>query len=396
MKARNRDLLYPMNPPAARKIIAPPDPNPYIPLQSFITGGAMRLKAILSLALASLLGNGHLAAQEIRVVSPDQSVQFKLFAPNGRLRFAVTRDKTPIIESSPLVLTLDGTEITEGTGIGDVKTYELNEKYPWRGGHSVAVNHCKGATVPVKHAKSNLNYTIEIRAFNDGVAFRYIIPPGMKEMRVPDEATVFVVPDGSTAWYHDLNGHYEGVHEKKAVADAKAGEWAAPPLTIKLPGGGGYASITEAALVNYSGMALQADGHRSFKLVLGHNHPVSYPFRLRYSQEDIDRLSKPAAIKGAITTPWRVTLVGKDLNTLVIADVVHNLCPPPDSTLFPKGFDTEWIRPGRAVWKYMDGGQNSLEGMKEFCRLAGQLGFEHNIVEGFWKKWSDAELKELV
>jgi alpha-glucosidase len=89
-------------------------------------------------------------------------------------------------------------------------------------------------------------------------------------------------------------------------------------------------------------------------------------------------------------------MVGPDLNTLVNCDMVPNLCPPPDAKLFPKGLQTEWIKPGRAVWKYLDGGQNTLEGMKEFCRLAGELGFEHNILEGFWSRWSDADLKDLV
>ncbi|HUG91784.1 MAG TPA: glycoside hydrolase family 97 catalytic domain-containing protein, partial [Planctomycetaceae bacterium] len=49
-----------------------------------------------------------------------------------------------------------------------------------------------------------------------------------------------------------------------------------------------------------------------------------------------------------------------------------------------------------AVWRYLDGGDRSFEGMKEFCRLAGELGFEHNILEGFWRRWSDEQLRELV
>jgi alpha-glucosidase len=47
-----------------------------------------------------------------------------------------------------------------------------------------------------------------IRAYNDGVAFRHVIP-GNKESRIPDEDTRFVLPAGSTLWYHDLRGHYE-------------------------------------------------------------------------------------------------------------------------------------------------------------------------------------------
>jgi alpha-glucosidase len=89
-------------------------------------------------------------------------------------------------------------------------------------------------------------------------------------------------------------------------------------------------------------------------------------------------------------------MIGTDLNTLVNCDIIHNVSPPPDKTLFPRGSNTDWVRPGRAVWKYLDGGENTLEGMKEFSMLAGQLGFEYNVVEGFWQKWTEDQMRELV
>jgi len=42
------------------------------------------------------------------------------------------------------------------------------------------------------------------------------------------------------------------------------------------------------------------------------------------------------------------------------------------------------------------GGENTLEEMREFSRLAGELGFEYNLIEGFWQKWTPQELKEFV
>jgi Alpha/beta hydrolase domain/Glycoside hydrolase 97/Glycosyl-hydrolase 97 C-terminal, oligomerisation len=89
-------------------------------------------------------------------------------------------------------------------------------------------------------------------------------------------------------------------------------------------------------------------------------------------------------------------MVARDLNTLVNSDVVHNLAAPPDSKLFPQGVKTAWLKPGRAVWRYLDGGENTLDGIKEFSRLAGELGFEYQVVEGQWQKWTDAELRDLV
>jgi alpha-glucosidase len=338
------------------------------------------------------LATGGVAGSEPTVVSPDGAVHIKISIHQGRLHHEVAFRGKPVIERSPLSVTVDAKDITEGVALGNIDRCQVKETYPWRGVHAEAINHCNGAAVTVN--ASGITYTLELRAFNDGVAFRYVVP-GTTALRVPDEATRFVLPAGSTTWYHDFHGHYEGVHAKKEIGGMKAGEWAAPPLTFKLPGDAGYASITEAALVNYSGMGLKADGQRGFQVVLGHQHPVSYPFELRF-KEDIARLSTPAAVAGDIVSPWRVVMIGADLNALVNCDIVHNLCPPPDPKLFPKGMHTDWLKPGRAVWKFLDGGENTLAGMKEFCQLGGQLGFEHHVVEGFWRRWSDAELKELV
>ena len=74
----------------------------------------------------------------------------------------------------------------------------------------------------------------------------------------PDEATTFKLPSGSMTWAHDLHGHYEATYVRRVIDDVPTGDWAAPPVTYKLPGNGGYASITEAALTNYAGMALHA------------------------------------------------------------------------------------------------------------------------------------------
>jgi alpha-glucosidase len=333
------------------------------------------------------------------------SAATELASPNGKVRFAlhvdreshssfdiVANDKV-VIERSRFGIVVDEVDLSQGNELKQIDRYEVNEHYPWRGVHAWATNHCRGAKVQLTHTKGKSDYTLEVRAFNDGVAFRHIVP-GADKVRIPDEATKFILPADSTLWTHDLGGHYEDVHDKKALAEVKADEWAAPPLTFKLAGGG-YASITEATLVNYSGMALQADGQRGFSIGLGHRHPISYPYRLRYSN-DIARVSKPAGISGAITSAWRVVIIAPDLNGLVNSDVVHSLCPPPDPKFFPKGMQTEWIKPGRAVWRYLDGGRNTFEEMKEFSRMAGELGFEYHVIEGFWSRWPDEQLKELA
>ena len=273
---------------------------------------------------------------------------------------------------------------------------EVKETYRWSGVRSTAVSHSNRAKLSLTNDLTSTAYTLEVRVFNDGVAFRHVIPGDVAVSRVPDEYSTFNLPAGSTVWYAGMEGHYEAPYLKKDAAAVEPGEWAGPPLTFELPHNGGYASITEANLVNYSGMGLEANGRGGWVIGLGHRQPLNYPFELRYGREEGKRLGKAAAIAGEITTPWRVVMIGGDLNALVTSTILPNLCPPPDPSLFPDGIKTSWVKPGRAVWRYVDGGPQGVEGMKEFSRLAGQLGFEYHIIEGVWRKWTMDERRDVV
>ncbi len=354
----------------------------------------MKTRAVLSLCALLAVSLPALGAGQLTVSSPDGRVQFQLAtSAAGSLEYSVTFGGKAIIETSPIGIVVDKVNLAEGAEIGDAERYQVDEKYPWNGVHTPAIDHCNGARVAVKHVKSGTAYTLEIRAYDDGVAFRHVVPG--EGTRVPDEASAFKLPNGTTLWYHDLEDHYEGLQARKSIRAVPPGGFLAPPVTFRLAGNGPYAAITEGALQNYSGMGLQADGNGMLYARLGHAIPASYPFRLRFPN-DVERLSHAAAVTGTITTPWRVVMIGADLNTLVNCDIVHNVAPPPDPKLFPNGIHTDWIKPGRAVWAYLDGGNDTLEGMEEFSRLAGELGFEYNLLEGFWSRWPEAQLKELV
>ena len=335
-------------------------------------------------------------SKDVSVSSPDKRLELTLLTDaSDRLQFHVAFANRTVIERSPYGFTVDAVDLGQGVQVTDVSTYRRSDSYQWRGVHSRATDACNGARIELRHTASRTALTLEVRAFNDGVAFRTLVPGSGS--RVVDESTTFVLPAGSSAWYHDLRGHYEGSYSRKEISEIPEGDWAAPPVTIKLPENAGYVAITEAAIIDYAGMALQADGKRGLRLRLGHAHPASYPFTLRYGQEMATRLSQPAALDGPITSPWRVIMIGADLDALVNCDIVHDVSPPADARLFPNGFDTEWVKPGRAVWKYLDGGgDGTLDVMKEFSRLAGELGFEYNLLEGFWQRWPEADLRELV
>ena len=307
------------------------------------------------------------------------------------LTYRLNRGAVPVVTWSNAGFVVDGVTLTSGaTPVGGGSRSSTDEEYPTRGVHSLARNRSSNARYEFR-AKNGTEFSLEVRVFDDGAAFRFLLPrPGSY---TPDDATTFKLPGGSMTWSHDLHGHYEATYVKRAIDDVPAGDWAAPPLTYKLAGDGGYASITEAALTNYAGMALHADGRGGYAARLGHAHPVSYPYALRYSAEDVLRLAKPAAVRGPFATPWRVVITAADLNGLVNSDIVHDLAPPPDPALFPQGIATPWVKPGRAVWRYLDGGDNTYEGLKGFTELAATLGYEYHVVEGVWRQWTPAQLK---
>jgi alpha-glucosidase len=334
--------------------------------------------------------------EQVQVISPDGNVKLTIMPNAERLSFTVTLGNSAVIDPSTIIMNLDGYDLSSGVVFGNVERYEIDETYPWHGAHNTAVNKCNGAKVSLQHDLSFTDYVLDVRVFNDGIAFRHIIAGEESDSRVPDEYTTFVIPLGSIVWYHDLGGHYEAAYKNNDISDIRAGQWAGPPVTFKLPGKVGYVSITEANLVNYAGMALEADGRRGLVTGLGHRQPLNYPYELRYGRDEAKRLGRPASITGTITTPWRVVMTGRDLNSLVNSTIVPNLCPPPDPKYFPDGIETSWVKPGRAVWRYLDGGDRSFEGMKEFSRMAGLLGYEYHILEGFWSRWSDEQIKEIV
>jgi alpha-glucosidase len=334
--------------------------------------------------------------KQVDVTSPNGKVVFSLLPNAERLTLTVRLDGATVLDPSPIVMKVDGYDLSSGVVFDTLVSYKIEESYPWYGAHSVATNTCNGVKISLQHDLSFAQYVLEVRVFDDGVAFRHIVPGPDSAARVPDEYTTFVIPQNSTVWYHDMDGHYEAEYAKQDISQVPPGQWAGPPVTIKLPNETGYAAITEANLVDYAGMGLEADGRRGWITGLGHRQPLSYPFELRYGREEGKRLGRAAAIKGLITTPWRVIMASHDLNSLVNSTIIPNLCPAPDPKLFPEGIKTPWIKPGRAVWRYVDGGDGSFDGLKEFSRLAGKLGFEHHVIEGVWSRWTMEQRKEMV
>ena len=164
--------------------------------------------------LFALAGRAHAAeAAPVEVASPDRQVVFSLSrdASDG-LRYAITFRGAPVVTASRLGLLLDGVPLGREAVIGDVERSTRNETYPTRGAHATARDHANTATIALSSPLASAGgesqaFTLEVRAFDDGVGFRWRVPAAPdKRARVPDAGTDFRLPIGSAVWYHDLAG----------------------------------------------------------------------------------------------------------------------------------------------------------------------------------------------
>ncbi len=319
-------------------------------------------------------------AQQIKpitVKSPDASIQFSLHTENGKLTYSVDFHRKKVIEQSSLGILVNGKDITENTSAGKVQqSKRMEDVYAVRGVHSRAWNKYTDAIIAFGRFK------LQVRVFNDGVAFRYIIS-NKDSAVVEKEYTSFAIPAGSIVWSQSNIKYYEGRYSKKLIDTVKTGELIGPPVTVELPGNAGYAAITEGGLTDFAGMSLIVNSGRIMQA----------------------NLSGSTKKKGIIETPWRIIEIGKDLNTLVNCDVIANVSPKYNAVLFPNGYNTDWIKPGRSVWSWLAKPRSiTLENMKHFTDLAAQLGFEYNLVDEGWGYWKDSlnkrdhwdMMKELV
>ncbi|RYE15108.1 MAG: hypothetical protein EOP51_27260, partial [Sphingobacteriales bacterium] len=263
------------------------------------------------------------------IQSPDTKVDFSLFVKNNRAYYQVNRDGKPAIEASPLVLSVNGKLTNEVKAIEISKKKIITESYATRGVHSQAVNNCTDAEYTVT-GSGNSNFTVHVKVFNDGVAFRYLVT-STGNSTVNADSTGFTLPAGSLVWSQGDLSSYEGTYERRAIENINKGQSAGPPVTVKLPNGNGYTVIAEGGLTNFGGMALKFAGDLMFRADLRGTNTFT----------------------GNIATPWRVIQVGKDLNTLVNSDIISNVSARPDPALFPNGVNESWIKPGKSAWSWI-------------------------------------------
>jgi alpha-glucosidase len=323
-----------------------------------------------AIAGAALLAAAAHAA--VSVKSPDGKIEF-IAAPDadGHLAYTITAGGKAVMEESQLGITVAGVDLGAGAALGEAARGSLDETYPMRGNKPTAVNRCDTAAIAVTTGAQG--WTLEVRAYDDGVGFRYVVP-GPSGRVVNGEATRFKFPAATKVWWQEMmrpGSRYEKPYTATDISAFAVNAVPACMLTAELPGGG-YAFLTEADVIDQPGMYFTYRGNRSLQSTFVETWTSA----------------------GAVVSSWRALLIAPDLNALVNSDFIQNLCPPAAPGLFAQ----DWIKGGMAVWNWVENKAITPENMKRYSRLAGQLGFQYNTVDAGWESWGNAwtAMKELA
>ncbi|MCC8088934.1 MAG: glycoside hydrolase family 97 protein [Rikenellaceae bacterium] len=313
-------------------------------------------------------------AQSFTVTSPDKSIVAEIAADNGKLTYYVSKSDVAVIEKSGMGLLIDGNEIGNNvTSLTAGKQSSKRNSYRMYGMKSNAQNYYNGREFNVADPAGN--FTVEIRVFNSGVAFKYSIENSSK-VEVSD-ITEFKFPANSTVWVQDDIIKYEGEYKNFITGQLPEGLLAALPVTAEIQKGKIYAAVLEGGLVDFGGMRLKSvNGNFS---------------------SDIDGKT---ILETTIDTSWRIIAAGS-LTDIVNCDIPGNVSPEMNSNLF--GVNTNrWLIPGKGVWSKPSGYELTPDNMKKFTDYAVEMGFSYNLVDEGWEKWTEENkdhwdlLKELV
>ncbi len=347
----------------------------------------------MALRLAGLLLGACLAASAVTLTSPDGNVaaQFDVDGA-GKLTYSLAFHGKPVLERSGLVLRLLGQRpLGVNMHIDNAAPSSVDDTYRLVTGKvSVVHDHYNALRLDLTEQQgSRRKLTIEARAYDDALAFRYVVPEeeSFRDFRLVGEDTEFHLSKDAETWAL-LLPHFRTQYESEYIhlnASAFSGgdglsggkDVIGCPLLLHLPGVA-WAAITEANLRDYSSMYLTMKsagwGSRTFTSVLapGENPEV--------------------AVTGSLPhhSAWRVILVGDEPGRLVESTVIPSLNPPSEIK------DTSWIHGGLTSWDWWSGSLGpdgkpayTTDTMKYYVDFAAKSGFPYMLIDAGWSVRGD-------
>ncbi len=335
------------------------------------------------------LNAAEVASEPLTLRSPDGRlrVTFRL-DERGRPDFDVAyRDER--VASGTLGLEFAGAgPLRENLKVVGVRRQRHDETYaiPVGKASSARDHHHELIVALEETAAPHRRLDLAFRAFDDGVAFRYVIPSQepLDEFVLRDELTRLTFPGDPTARALPLKNYttsYENYYETLRVSTIGPERLIGLPLLLEREGGESgtvWLALTEANLTDYAGMYLSGlDGA---------------PGTLAARLSPLPRREDGAKVLGKAphASPWRVLMVADDPGRLLESHVVFHLSDPPAIE------DTSWIKPGKTTFPWWNGyvlegvdfepGVNTAT-MKHYIDFCAEQGIPYHSLDGLDIAW---------
>ena len=354
---------------------------------------ATRLAALSLLLLAGATASAQPALTSARttIKSPDGTIEFSIQA-NGPLTYSVSVDGTPILLNSKLGLKFqDGTTLGTYALLVNLQRDESDTTRVDRLGKRLVVrDHHNELRLSLAEATAgNRPFQIIVRAFNDGVAFRYVLPESpsaaKQDFVLVEEQTQFSFPENfpcfageneNTGTSSNLVG-FVGSQEMNFIpttlAKLPTNTVRGAPLLVQTPGA--YVSVAESDLRDWAGMWFS-------RIATPRRSGVTVAARLS------PRVDGIGLVKSAFPrhSPWRVLMIARKPGQLIESDLINNLASPCELA------DVSWVKPGMMAWdNWWSGiGEASTETYETFIQFAADMGWPYQLMDGGWASGTDA------
>ncbi len=359
---------------------------------------------ILLLALCPLAAS---AQKTFNLKSPDNRIEAKV-AVGKQLTYNVSLRGKCVIADSPLGMTLtDGTVWGKNAKLASARTSTVNStvKSPFYRAAQMT-DHYNALTL-----KFRGGWNVEFRAYNDGVAYRFVSTL-KKPFNIKDETAEFRFTTDATATAAYSNGStsggfstqfgnsFENEYNTLPISQIDKNRLMFLPLAVQTECGAKVA-VTESNLNNYPGMFLAAssEGHSLNAVFAPRPKTMKQGGHNNLQMVVEDRYDYIASVKGPRTFPWRIAVVAENDAVLAECNLSYLLAEPSQVS------DTSWIKPGKVAWDWwnawnIDGvdfksGVNN-DTYKYYIDFASKNGIEYVILDEGWAVNLKADLMQVV
>lgn len=333
------------------------------------------LSITVACAITTLLLSFTSCQKEMNAVSPDGRSVIELgIDQNGEINYSIKRDGKYIILPSAMGYSSMEKNMKDGFHAVKIKQEKSDEQWTQKWGENKNMTDRHNETA-VMFSNGEMNLTIRLRAFDDGVAFRYEWDADKCDsLQVTDELTEFRFAGDGESWSIPANFNtYELKTRHEMLSEVDGGN---TPFTFHM--GNVFGSIHEAALYDMPEMCLFKKDSLRFKAELA---PLPNGIK--------------AYVGKRFRTSWRTFQLADEAVGLINSSMILNLNEPSEIS------DVTWIKPQKyiGIWWGLHLGKNSwVQGEKHGATTENAIRYidfaaRHNIqgvlFEGWNKGWEN-------